>query len=182
MKLSEILIKENLLEHKGYELHPRITTDEISGIAFLAAKKLLQSNKNIAIIAQNLYSAEQIRDLVIDMVGSENVIYIPSEELIESEYLAASLDIKCDRIASLAKLFSSSGKIIVLNVASAIRYYPSPEVFKENILDLKINDNINLDFLKSFLFKTGYNLEKKSRKAAILQLEEILLTFSHLIM
>ena len=129
MTLNNIFKKEQLFDYTNYELANKIITDDVVGVAFCALKKFNESTKNTAVLAQNLFIAEQIRDILIDFVGNENIIYLPSEELVESEFLASSPDIRCDRITGLVELLKAEHKIIIMNVATAIRYYPSPELF-----------------------------------------------------
>ena len=113
MTLNNIFKKEQLFDFENYKLNNKIVTDDVVGIAFCALKKYNETSENTAVLAQNLFIAEQIRDILIDFVGNENIIYLPSEELIESEFLASSPDIRCDRITGLVELLTVKHKIII---------------------------------------------------------------------
>lgn len=160
--INSILDKNKLLSNSYYKLTNDINTDDIVGVAFLASLNYLKNKENTAVLAPNLYKAELIRDLVIDIVGEENVIYIPSEDLVNVDFLASSKDIKYTRIYALNELiYSNSPKIVIFNVSTAIRYFPNPELFKKNIIKIKINDEIDIDSLISKLIFLGYEQTKK---------------------
>lgn len=156
MKLNNIFKKENLFETYDLKFNKKIHADDVVGISFCVLKKYYETQKNTAILAQNLFVAEQIRDILVDFVGNENVIYLPSEELIDSEFLAASPDIKCDRISGLLDLLNAKNKIIIFNVATALRFYPNPVLFKERVLKLSIGKAIKLDLLREKTLQNGY--------------------------
>lgn len=164
MTLNKILEQEKLLDFEKYNFGTKIITDDVVGVAFCALKKYSETNKNTAILAQNLFIAEQIRDILIDFVGAENVIYLPSEELVESEFLAASPDIKCDRIGGLVDLLSAEHKIIIMNVATALRYYPDPKLFASRIIKINKNDTINFSEFKAKTLQNGYIFQSKVEK------------------
>ena len=165
MTLNNIFKKEQLFDYTNYELANKIITDDVVGVAFCALKKFNESTKNTAVLAQNLFIAEQIRDLLIDFVGNENIIYLPSEELVESEFLASSPDIRCDRITGLVELLKAEHKIIIMNVATAIRYYPSPELFASRIIKLRPGEKIDLATLKEKTLQNGYIFQSKVEKS-----------------
>ena len=165
MTLNKIFEQEKLFELEQYNFEKNIITDDVVGVAFCALKKYRETAKNTAVLAQNLFIAEQIRDILIDFVGNENVIYLPSEELVESEFLAASPDIKCDRITGLIDLLTANHKIIIMNVATAIRFYPNPQLFASRILKLKLNDEIKISELKAKTLQNGYIFQNKVEKS-----------------
>ena len=165
MTLNNIFKKENLFDFENYKLENKIVTDDVVGVTFCAVKKYNETSKNVAVLAQNLFIAEQIRDLLIDFVGNENIIYLPSEELIESEFLAASPDIKCDRISGLIDLLNAEHKIIIMNVATAIRYFPSPELFCSKIIKLSVGNLADCGDLKAKSLQNGYIFQSKVEKS-----------------
>lgn len=165
MTLNKILEKENLLNSDIYDFKNIISTDPIIGVSFCALKKYNENSGNVCIVAPNLYTAEQIRDFLVDFVGNENLIYLPSEELIESEFLAASPDIRCERVNGISSLFSADHKIILMNVATALRYYSDPQLFLEKVIKIKVGDIVDFKDLKSKTLQNGYIFQNRVEKS-----------------
>ena len=59
--------QEKLFELEQYNFEKNIITDDVVGVAFCAPKKYRKTSKNTAVLAQNLFIAEQIRDILIDL-------------------------------------------------------------------------------------------------------------------
>lgn len=142
-----------------------ISTDEIVGVSFLTAKKFLNSNENICLLASNLYNAELLRDLLYSILGKENIIYIPSEEMLMAEYLASSKDIISDRIFGLYEATHAVHKILITNLTSVIRYYPNVTFFKENCFHISQGSTIDYINIKERLLNCGYEIVNKVDKS-----------------
>ena len=148
MNLSEFLTKFKAFNFSDDIISTReISTDEIVGISFFAASKYLQNPHNLMILAPTLFVAEQIRNELYSLVGKENIIYVPAEELVMVEYAAASSDILSDRIYGLYDALNAKNKILVTNVAAAARFYPKKELFLKNIFSLKVGDKVDIQNL-----------------------------------
>lgn len=166
MNLNEFLTKFKAFNFSDDIISTReISTDEIVGISFFAASKYLQNPNNLMILAPTLFVAEQIRNELYSLVGKENIIFIPAEELVMVEYAAASSDILSDRIYGLYDALKAKNKILVTNVAAASRYYPKKELFLKNIFTLKVGDKVDIQELKSNLINIGYEVVNKVSKS-----------------
>lgn len=165
LKVSDIFLKENLFIKDKYKFSCNIFTSDVVGISYYAAYLYKNYKQNIIILCPNLYNAQLIRDEIASIINDDDIIYIPSEELVAVEYVAASKEIQADRIFGIYKLITSNKpKIIILNVSCALRYFCDPNIFKKNIFKLKKDDVIDYEKFKQQLVEAGYIVTNKIEK------------------
>ncbi|MEG0034119.1 MAG: transcription-repair coupling factor [Bacilli bacterium] len=140
-------------------------TDELIGIGVLTSKMFLSKNENIMVITQNLYSAEALRNFVSSLIGEENIIYLPAEEMLMVEYLASSSDIVSDRVFALHSALGAEHKVLICNIAAAARFYPTTDIFKEFCFHITKGSSLNLKETREKLLKSGYKLVNKVEKS-----------------
>ena len=81
------------------------------------------------------------------------------DDFLTSEAISISPDLMVTRLETLNELISNNKYIVITDIHGYLRYLPKKEIYKENILKLKVGDNIDLDFLKEKLFNLGYKRE-----------------------
>ena len=125
--------------------------------SILLALKLFKENKeNVLLLTQNNHIANKTYKSLATLVGDENLILIPSDELIRVEYISQSKELLAQQIMSIYDLINCKHKIIISPTQSTYRYYPSKELFLSNIFELKVGQEIDLQELKNKLVKMGY--------------------------
>ena len=155
----------NIFCKNTFEIQQNIKTDEVVGVAYYSSWLFLNNDSNVVIVSQNLYIAQQIRDLLYSILNKDDIIYIPSEELVAVEYVATSKEIESDRIYGLYKLATSnSKKIIILNLAAYLRIYPKKELLLNSIINLKVGDEIDYYKLRNKFLEIGYSFANKIEK------------------
>ena len=90
------------------------------------------------------------------MLGQDNVLLFPTDELIRAQTLAQSKEMVAQRLFVLNQIIQGKGKIIVANLASATRFLPDPVVFSEKCLNFQKGQCYDFDKIKSDLIKNGY--------------------------
>ena len=81
------------------------------------------------------------------------------DDFITSEALAISPELKLDRVNTLNKLVTDNKYIVVTNLNGALRYLPTKELWKKNIINIKVGDDINREELVNKLYHLGYETE-----------------------
>ena len=124
--------------------------------ALLIASSYKETPRPIVIIKSNLYQAQQLHEK-IQFWLEDKVVLFPVEESLRVEAIAASPEINAIRMETLSRLSLEKDLICVTHVGAAIRHYPLPNFFEENRVELKVNQVIQLEHLKSQLRKLGYS-------------------------
>ena len=125
----------------------QVVTTHISDEAYLIASAFLVSKKNILVIKPNQYEAQQLFHQ-FNLMNQEDVLFFPVDESQRIEALAQSPELLAERINTLYQLTLNKPKIIISHSVAMVRHLPSVELFKESMIDLKINQQVNLEELK----------------------------------
>ena len=135
--------------------------DDNNGIALLVASSYKNKKEPILLITSNLYKAQQVYSALVSFLGKEDVLLFPSDELIRAETIAQSKEMAAHRLFVLNEILHRDNPIVIANLASATRYLPSPELFKERTFTLKKGKHYQLDDIRRKLIKDGYQLVNK---------------------
>ncbi len=130
--------------------------DDTLGVSLLVATSYINKKENILVLANNLYNAQRIANLLSSLVGNDEVVLFPSDELIRAETLASSKEFTSQRLYALSLINNKSKKIVIAHPASVLRYLPDPALFNSLSLYLKVGDVIDINELVKKLTLSGY--------------------------
>ena len=135
--------------------------DDNSGIALLIATSYKDKKAPYLVVTSNLYKAQKVYSNLVSFLSKDNVLLFPSDELIRAETIAQSKEMAAQRLYVLNEIINRKNLIIVTNLASATRYLPAPELFKERTFALKKGHHYNLKDIRHKLINDGYALVNK---------------------
>ena len=130
--------------------------DDNNGIALLVASSYKNNKEPILLITSNLFKAQKLYSSLVSFLSKDDVLLFPSDELIRAETIAQSKEMAAHRLFVLNEILNKEAPIVVANIASACRYLPSPEVFKERTFNVKVGKNYKLEDLRRQLVNNGY--------------------------
>ena len=146
----------SLLKKKGL-----FVVDDSIGISLLTALNYYENKGSYLLITSNLYKAQNIYSKLCSFVPEKDVLLFPADELIRAETLAQTKEMVATRLYTLNELLNHRGKIVVANLASATRFLPNPEVFKNLTIDFEVGKHYDILEIKKQLVKAGYYLVNK---------------------
>lgn len=115
----------------------------------------VKNNKPIIIVKPNLYQAQKLyKQLYI--LCKEDVVLFQADESLRFEAIASSPEMGASQIENLARFIDNPPKIIVTHLPAYLRYLPNPDVFKQYIFNLEINQKITKKQLEQLLITAGY--------------------------
>ena len=155
-KLQTSKATTHLLKKEGrFVLHDCLSCSLLIGSAF--SKK----PQKICVVAPNLYSAQQIYEQLINLVGEENTLFYPQDEVVRFESEAYSKEMIAQRLYVMEKAMEDKPRILIVHAASLTRYLPEVDNFKENIINLKVGNNIDIQNIISKLTNQGFSRVSK---------------------
>ena len=160
MNLFEKLKSNNvtpLLERKK----GHFVVDDNNGIALLVASNYRLNKGSYLLVASNLFKAQKIYSSLVSFLSKDDVLLFPSDELIRAETIAQSKEMSAHRLYVLDEILKRKNVIVVANLSSALRYLPSPVLFKEQTFSLKVGGHYNILDIKKKLISDGYSLVNK---------------------
>ena len=160
MNLFEKLKANNvtplLQRRKGH-----FVVDDNNGIALLVASSYRLNKGSYLLVASNLFKAQKIYSSLVSFLSKDEVLLFPSDELIRAETIAQSKEMSAHRLYVLDEILKRKNVIVVANLSSALRYLPSPTLFKEQTFSLKVGGHYNILDIKKKLISDGYSLVNK---------------------
>ena len=132
-----------------------------NGIALLIASNYRIKKDSYLIVASNLFKAQKIYSSLVSFLSKDDVLLFPSDELIRAETIAQSKEMSAHRLYVLDEILKRKNVIVIANLASALRYLPSPSLFKERTFELKVGGHYNILDIKKKLIEDGYSLVNK---------------------
>ena len=135
--------------------------DDNNGIALMVASNYRSNKGSYLLVASNLYKAQKLYSSLVSFLTSDDVLLFPSDELIRAETIAQSKEMSAHRLYVLDEILKRKNVIVVANLASALRYLPSPSLFKEQTFTLKVGNHYNILDIKKKLISDGYSLVNK---------------------
>ena len=130
--------------------------DDNNGIALLIASNFIKYKGSYLIVTTNLFKAQKIYSSLVSFLSKDNVLLFPCDELIRAEAIAQSKEMSAHRLYVLDEILKRKDIIVVANLASACRYLPSPELFKNRTFNLKRGEHYNLSDIRKQLVVNGY--------------------------
>ena len=135
--------------------------DDNNGIALLIASNYRIKKESYLIVTSNLFKAQKIYSSLVSFLSKDDVLLFPSDELMRAETIAQSKEMSAHRLYVLDEISKRKNVIVVANLASALRYLPSPSLFKDRTFELKVGGHYNITDIKTKLITNGYSLVNK---------------------
>ena len=131
--------------------------DDNNGISLLIASNFIKYKGSYLIVTTNLFKAQKIYSSLVSFLSKEDVLLFPCDELIRAEAIAQSKEMSAHRLYVLDEILRRKDIIVIANLASACRYLPSPELFKNRTFNLKKGEHYNLSDIRTQLVVNGYS-------------------------
>ena len=111
----------------------------------------------IFVVVPNLYEAQNYYDKLSNILGENNVLFFPSDELLSVEMISSTGDFLYERIETIITLLNNEKKVVVLSIHGLSRYEMNKDRWINSFIYLKKDDNYSKIKLINNLIKLGYN-------------------------
>ena len=142
----------------------KAVNDRIKGLSSLApntealviATAFRQQPRNLVIVKNNLYTAQQLFRKLTPLL-QEDVLIFNVEESLRVEAIASTPTMYARQMETLADIvLNNNPRVIITHPTALVRYLPSVETFRRHIIELKNDQVIRMDQLKKLLIESGY--------------------------
>ena len=111
----------------------------------------------VVFVVNSIYEANLFYQIIYNY--TDKVLLFPMDDFLTSEALAISPELKTVRLETISKLSTGDEYIVITNLMGYLRYLPTLDIYKKNIIKLKVGDDLNIDLLRKKLFDIGYTKE-----------------------
>lgn len=118
---------------------------------------LFKDTKRVqVVITHNLLQAQKLYDDLTSLIGEEQVLLYPVNELISSEIAIASPEMKSQRIDVLNQLVNKFCGIVIIPMAGLRRLLPPQDVWAMSQLRFTVGHDVDIEQLLKKLVALGY--------------------------
>ena len=133
-----------------------ITSSTTSHNILLTINHFLKYNETVIYVAPNLYKATIAYETICDLIGMDNVNFYVTDEVVAVEALAISNEFKFERMHTIASILKNKPNIIVTYISSFTRPLIPLDIYKDNVINVKVNSTIDVNKLIKKLVIMGY--------------------------
>jgi transcription-repair coupling factor (superfamily II helicase) len=124
----------------------------------LYIKELFEKqNKSVLLVTSSLYEANKFYQDLTNY--TDEVLLFPMDDFLTSEAIAASPELKVNRLETINEILLNNKKIVITNLMGFLRFLPPEELFETKKINLTVNNEYNISNLKEKLFELGYKKE-----------------------
>ncbi len=113
-------------------------------------------NQTILVVSENNTSAEFLFREALSFLPSNDLIYLPGQEVLPYEYMRYPSEMKRERIKAIAKILSGEPVLIFTSVSGFLKTLPPIQTMQGRAIVLKKGKEIDLESLLIQLIDLGY--------------------------
>lgn len=160
MNLLDLIYNDDsinkLNNHEG-----RLVINNTLACSYLVSGVFLKKQKNILLVASSMYNAQILYEQIASLVGEDNCLLFPVDEIYHQTNYSYSKEILSQRLYVMDKCLDNKKRILISHVEGVTRFLPNPELYKLNTLFLEKNKSYNLNNLVNSLINMGFTRVNK---------------------
>ena len=131
----------------------------VSGMArSLSISAINQAHKKkILVVTHQLLHAQQLYEDLRELIDDSHVYLYPVNELIATEMVISSPELRAERIRSLIEWLQGDAGILVVPIAALKRIVPPKDYWEQYRLSFTMDSRVELDLVIEKLFDMGYD-------------------------
>lgn len=137
-----------------------VVIDSLS-LALTISSLYNRKKQKILVVCPNLYSAQELYEHLVSLLGDENLLFFPQDEIIRVDINAYSKEMLLQRLYVMEECLKNENKILITHSCSITRYLPKKELFKNSIIHLQINKEYEIKDIVNKLISSGYTRVNK---------------------
>ncbi|MGN1295269.1 MAG: DEAD/DEAH box helicase, partial [Bacilli bacterium] len=123
----------------------RFVVQDSLSLALTVGTLYSQKPQRLCVVSSNLYSAQQVYESLVSLLGEEHVLFFPQDEVLRLDVEAYSKEMLAQRLYVLGKCLENKSAILVCHVASLTRYLPEKKLFEKNSLHFEVGKSYSID-------------------------------------
>ena len=160
LELFKKLEDSKLITHLEKKDGRFVVFDSLS-MAIIVACVFNKENKRILLNCPNLYSAQEIYEHLINLIGDENLLFFPQDEIFRIDVNAYSKEMLSQRLFVMEECLKEEKKVLITHSSSLTRFLPSIEDFKNQIIHIEKDGVYQIKEIINKLTLMGYTRVNK---------------------
>ena len=119
----------------------RFVVQDSMSMALIAYSLFIKKPRKILINCPNLYQAQDVYEHLINLLGDENLLFFPQDEVFRIDINASSKEMLSQRLYVMEEALRDKPKVLITHSASLTRLLPSVELFRSHIISLEVGQS-----------------------------------------
>ena len=119
--------------------------NDILSLSYLICASFYKKKQNYSIVAPNLYVAQNIYEQISAIIGEENCLLYPVDEIFYHTNYSYSKEMLAQRLYVMDKCLDGQNRILITHVNAVQRILPSPKIYLKNTIVLRKNERYVLN-------------------------------------
>ena len=108
-----------------------------------------------------MYNAQKVADFISTIIGEQNVLLYPGDDLLRSDLVTSSKEFLAQRLYVLNQVQKQKNFILVTHATAVISPIPNKLEFDQHSVSLKVGDHIDISKLRELAINSGYSQVNK---------------------
>ncbi|MGE4378336.1 MAG: transcription-repair coupling factor [Candidatus Izemoplasmatales bacterium] len=147
----------NQLFKSNKEIYLNNTNEDNALLVLLAL--FYQNNDTIFVATPNLYKAQMLYDKLSRVLDKDSISFYPQDEFLTNELLVSSIEFRLERINTIIKILKENKRIVITNLYGLLKPQFSSKRWEKSEINIKTNEEIDMNLLKTKLIEYGYKKE-----------------------
>lgn len=130
--------------------------DDSLQLSFAISSSFMNNKRKILVVCPNLYSAQNVYEQISSLVGEENVLFYPFDEVIRIDKVSSSKEMLSQRLYVMSECVKNDNKIFITHITAALRKITPKEQYVKNIIDFKIGNTYKISSIIDVLITNGF--------------------------
>lgn len=134
---------------------------DTTGISLLFSAIFSKSPGKYSIICSNLYNAQKVADFISSLIGNDNVLLYPGDDLLRSDLITSSKEFLAQRLFVMNQVQKQKSFVLVTHATAVISPIPSNVEFNRHTKKIRVGEKFDISELKRFAIESGYSQVNK---------------------
>ena len=155
------ILSENDAVEKFLRREGRLVSDDALSLSYLVSAAFRKREQNIAIVASNLYIAQNIYEQIGAILGEECCLLYPVDEIFHQTNYSYSREMLAQRLYVMNRCLDGKKRVLITHADGIVRYLPDPKEYKKYALTLKKGNSYDLKQTVERLTKMSFTRVNK---------------------
>ena len=132
MKILDKIKNSKAVKSLSSNTEDIFVVDDSLQLAFAVSSSFLSNPRKILIVTPNLYTAQNVYEQMSSLVGEDNLLFYPFDEVIRIDKVSSSKEMLSQRLYVMSECLKNENKILITHVTASLRMLPEKKLYEKH--------------------------------------------------
>ena len=156
MKILDKIKNSKAVKSLSSNTEDIFVVDDSLQLAFAVSSSFLSNPRKILIVTPNLYTAQNVYEQMSSLVGEDNLLFYPFDEVIRIDKVSSSKEMLSQRLYVMSECLKNENKILITHVTASLRMLPEKKLYEKHTVSLIKGNSYYIKELIDKLSEIGF--------------------------